>query len=736
MGKQSRKSNTSVTEITQLFQTAPEQAYDLLISSNHYFHTNETKSFWDAFMQLDHEKLTKTFPASGETFNKVVGLKLFYDLNEFYKTEKVKNIEALTALNPDETSLTKSLFLCLELGETSSPSFNFPNYSEESLKAIKILLRKVLPLLKEKNRASYSPELVHLSNKLIKIQTDIILLEEFLDAFVWAGFEITKKENSKGFALSLPDRKSKIENLFVLNHLKTLIKRDFKRLESLPNISREEHFKKNDPKWKTDKGLATVIHFGGITVTDQTPGTTFLQAEDDSLFNDIISEDPKKQIEANQKFVMLIQEQHFHFKLRHALSEIYQPNDEIDIHNLHLEIKSNIFVSLYDLICAMSCLIAKSDVFRYLSDFSNRSIKAVKLELQRNLKLKHPDLTDEKLHSIVDLFFVQSLSEIEKQKDINLFIFVDHKTIFTWLMKIEELKAKSEAELNAMIDLLTSLDSELPFNVLYKIDSNYYFSYLTCGRSNPNQLLYDNYLSDRLFNPHKKLKTEKFMIGKIQNSREISFTNSLKELFKTLTPHVEAGLKYGDPKVNSDVGDLIGDFDMIAYFEKENIIFTIQVKLSNVSPRSEKRKEEWIRNRIIEKGVQQVTKDLKFLQTEPGLRFVEYNLKTKNKIKEPLIYPLIVTDNFFADHRSFPISKNDSVICISYFELKHLILHQKVHDKQVDLLPFESNRAATLLFEAIKTNYFWNFLNDIAVNLSFSKTLSAINEDLKIEMRV
>lgn len=736
MSKQSNNIKVSVADIIQLFQTAPEQAYEQLITSSYYFH-KQPKNFWNAYMQLDHDKLSKQFPDSVDTFNQVVWLKLFYDLNEFYKTERAYNIEALTALNPDETSLTKSLFLCLELGETSVQPTNFPNYSEESLEAIKILLREVLPLLKSENKSSYSLELAQLANNLIKIQVDMALLEEFLDACVWADFEMIKKEDSKGFVLTLPDGKPKTENLFILNHLKTIVKRDFKRKESQPKISEEDHFKVIDPKWKTDEGLATVFYNSGCTVTSQTPGTTALPIGDDSIFTDMSSDDPKKREEATSKMFLNMHEQNFHYQYRHALSQIYQPNDEIDIHALHLEIKNNVFVTLYDLLCVMSCLIARADAFRYLSDLPNGSIKGAKFQLLYNLKQQHPELTDEQLHSLANSFFVQSLSEIEKQKDINAFIFVEHESILNWLKKIEELKTKSEAELNAMIELLTSFVSPLPFNALYKIDSKYYFSYTTCGKFNLNQLLYDNYISDKLFNPNNKPQKEKPLVEETQKNREIRFTNSLKELFKAHTPFVEAGLEYGDPKLNYDFGDLKGDFDVIAYFEKENIILPIQVKLSNVSPRSEKRKEEWIVNRIETKGIKQVVKDIKLLESKSGLKFLADKLKTEREIKAPLIYPLIVSDNFFADHLSFRFNENDDcVICVSYFELKHLLLNQKVHDKQADFLPLENSNVATHLIEAIETNSFWNFLNEFADDFKFSKTLSAITDDWKIEMKV
>lgn len=119
------------------------------------------------------------------------------------------------------------------------------------------------------------------------------------------------------------------------------------------------------------------------------------------------------------------------------------------------------------------------------------------------------------------------------------------------------------------------------------------------------------------------------------------------------------------------------------------------------------------------------------------MKFIADKLKIESEIKAPLIYPIVVTDNFFADHLSFSYNENDdSVICISYFELKHLLLNQKVHDKQADMKPLENSNAATRLIESIETNSFWNFLNEFADDFKYSKTLSAITDDWKIEMKV
>lgn len=727
-----------VAEIIQLFKTAPEQAYERLISSGHHFHTKQAEEFWTAYEELNHESLVQQFPDIAPTFDKVEWLKLFYHLKKSHESEKAKSIEGLLSLNPDETSLVKSLFLCLELGDASPQPNNFPNYTEESLEAIKDLLGEILPKLKKESRTGYSVELTNFSNYLIKIQIDLALLGEFLDAFVWAGFELQQKENSKGFQLLLPDGISKEKNLFVLDYLKTAIKRDFKRKESQPKISEEEHFKKNDPKWKTQEGLATVFHSSNITVTSQSLGTTSLQVVDDSMFTDMNSDDLKKREEARLKMIMASQEQNFHFQFRQALSQAYQPNDEVDIHDLHLEIKPSVFVTLYDLLCVMSCLIARADNFRYFADINSVSVKSFKSKLIFAIRKERPDYSPEELDNSSNSAIVLLFLKIEKNMNIDTFFFVEHETVLTWLRKVEELKSKSEQVMNAMIELLSGFDSPLPFNPLYKVDGKYYFSFASCGyRFNLNRELYDNYISDKLFNPNNKPQRERPFVGEKQKSREVRFTNSLKELFKTLTPYVESSLVYGDQNLNYDFGDLRGEFDVIAYFEKENVIFPIQVKLSNVSPRSEKRKAEWIVNHIGTKGIKQVIKDTTLLRTKSGLRFVADKLNISSEIKQPKVYPLIVTDNFFGDHITFAYNEQgDYVLCVSYFELKHLLLNQRIHHKQTDWLPFKPDNAASLLIKLLEENSFWNFLSQAALEFKINKSLCLVNEDYNIEMSV
>ena len=302
MSTQLSKKNFSVPQIIELFQSNPEEAYDELVSSGHYFNSSQASKFWEQYLRLDLEKLGFSFPNATVIFNDVVWLKAFYDLGEFYKAEKSKCHARIEQLNPSQAALIKSIFLCLELGELNPYSSNLPTYSEESLEAVKVSLKELFPLLKSENQSSYSTELFQIASNLVRIQLDINLLGDFIDAFVWADFEMSQKENGKGFLLRLPVGCNKSDNLFILEQLKTAVKREFNRQQSGPKVSEEDHFKKNDGKWKTHEGIATVF-IAGATVTSQPEGTTFIQVEED-YFKDFNSDDPQKRQEMESKIAL------------------------------------------------------------------------------------------------------------------------------------------------------------------------------------------------------------------------------------------------------------------------------------------------------------------------------------------------------------------------------------------------------------------------------------------------
>lgn len=738
MSKQFYKSKPSIATLISLFSKEPEKAYEQLIDSGHYYASRDASTFWTEFKQLDIDRLKQLFPDAKATFDKVVCLKIFYDLNEFYKIEKETCFNEIKTLNPTQKDLVKAFFLCLELGETNPQGSKFPCYSEESLKAIKHLLKEIFQKPNTVGQSGYSVTLVNISNKLLRLQLDIEFLGDFLDAIIWGGFEMNDTGNKKGYLITIPAGQTKSKNLFILNELKNKYKRNYKRITAHPEISKEDHFLKNDPKWKTQEGIVGVIHNSSGKITEHRPGLTSIQYNDE-LFINLKSEDPLQRNLAFQELFLVQQEQNFHFQFRQALSQIYFPNDEVDIHALHLQIEPNILVTLYQLICAQSCLIAIADSFRTSSEFPNgANINTFKKNCLLHLQNKGGELTSD-ANEYCDDQIVNNFIEIEKHYNGNIFNFITEDILISLFARIEGLHECTKDEMLAMIKLFSGLETKIPFNSIYKAEDTYYFSYATCCKFDLNRNLYNNYISDKLFNSQSQQKPLNSKIDETHKSREFQFTNSLKDLFMKFTPFVASGLDYGNPKLKYDFGDLKGEFDVIAYFQHENVVIPIQVKLSNVSPRTEKRKKLWVASNIKKSAILQVKKDFKLLKNEAGLKFIADNFNINEGIVNPTIYPLIVTDNFFADHLSFAYNDGgDMVYCISYFELKQLLLNEIIHVNQ-DALPKLSNNAfCSDLRMAIESNIFWNFLSDDANKFVFRKpsALTAINDEYVIEMKV
>lgn len=722
-----------VNALVGLFQTSPEDAFHQLIASGVYFNHPKCFLFWDSISKLDFDEVKRRFPQSEKVFHDLDHLKRFYHLNSVFKQHLSDFQKEIISRNPSKEALLKALFLCLELKEANPNTTKFPGYSEESLEAIKRLLKEVTPGLSSENSSGYSPELANLCNQAIRTEIDLILLEDFLDAFVWAGFCVIERPAKMGFRLHLSDSVDRSSNLFILNYLKKEVKRNYKKIESQPHLSEEAHLKKHDPKWKTNEGLVTCLVGGGVTVTSTQPGTTYMQVNDSFFYAG-----SKDGHDSFLNTMALVLEQSFHYQFRQAMALIYQPNDEVDIHALQVEIKPKVFVSIFELICAMSCLIAKADNFRYLSDFYCGSISSIWRDNIGKLHVSKPELTLTDLASELDEAFIHGLPQIEERYQHSLVPhIVNLETIVGWFRKVEELKNKKDSELRAIVDLFSSLESGLPFNPIYESGNQYYFSFLTCSRFNLNRHLYDFFISDKLFNSGRKTKEELLRVDKSQKSRELKFTSSIADILKILTPFVAVGLKFGEPNSEFDFGDLEGDCDVLAYFEKENLLLAIQVKLSNVSPRTERRKAEWIQNHIEKKGVSQVVKDQKLLAIREGLAFVSRELQIPFPDEKPQVYSLVVTDNFFCDHQSFQYNdEGDKVYCISYFELKSLIRGQKVHEKQVDWEPFDELHGGNHLIRLIEENLFWSFLKEYADDFKYSMSLMTVDAENGMELTI
>lgn len=738
--KPSPEPETKVARIIGLFKTSPSEAFQSLLEEGIFLNHKQSVCFWQSYSETYTDELVESFPESTELFNKLVWLKLFHDLNQFYLSEKSKTLNELYTLNPNQKDFIQALFLCLELGTYSYPYSTFPIYSEDSLSAVKTILKEANNRLNPKNPSPYSPVLVQSCNTLLKIQMDLDSLEEFVDAFVWAGLEMEQMKDLKGFLLSISERNKKEFNPLVLNQIKTTIKRTYKQTESQAGISTEKHFLKNDPKWKSNEGILGAIALHGVTIQSKTPGITAISAEPGE-FPELDVTNPQSINAIAQKAMVTFLTQNFHVQLRQAISSVYQPNDEIDIKTIQIEVKPNMFFSLFELIAAMSSLISWSNAYRYFADFPDSgSIKSIKRNLYHLLSSQNNSISKFEKHEIINWKIISEFHLINSAPENIFFSLLSADRIINKFREVEELKDKSQVELESIVKLFSDLNFKTPFNSLYKCNNDYFFAHHSC-LFNMNRNLYDNYISDELFNSKKPTQQQRKHVGNLQKNRELQFGNSIADIFKKLTPYSKSNIKFDGTNPKYNFGDLTGELDSAAYFESENILFVIEVKLSNVSPRSEKRKYTWIYNNIVNEqkvnsGVNQIKKDLKLLSIEAGLQLISEELNTWKKITNPRVYPLIITDNFFADHEEFIYNeRGDKVRCISYFELKHLILNKPIHEQQ-KLPEMKGKSVASQLIMAIDNNLFWKFIADEAANYSYNKSLSAINDEFKITMKI
>ena len=473
------------------------------------------------------------------------------------------------------------------------------------------------------------------------------------------------------------------------------------------------------------------------SIEEEGSGITAVQMPD-SLFENFDSDDLVKQEASTLNLMLKVTEGNFQLRYRHTLDDVFQPNDEIDIRALHVQLQNGIYATLFELLAAASSLIAFADNLRFLT--SGSGIDHMKARIFARVKEKSPHLSDEEIIKGSELYIVNNLPNLEKLSGTGIFIFADKENLIRNVFrKVEELKDEDQDKLEAIFDILASKDNQLPFNILYPANGNYYFNYQACIRTSIARDLYDYYVTDKLFNTAGKKKEDRIKIDKIQKGREVKFTRSLKNLFKSITPYSAFRIKYPDKQYNFDFGELQGEFDNLAYFEQENILFVIQVKLSNRTPLSEKRKRVWVEERIEKSALKQLARDLKLLSNEVGLKFVADKLKLKKQIprKGLRIYPLIVTDNFFIDHCCFDLSgAPEPVICVSYFEIKHLILNRKIHKDQTQWEGLVKNKEGETLIQLIEQNVFWDFIEPLVLKYTVSKSLAVIDEANRLHLKI
>lgn len=713
-----------------LFISSTQLAYKNVVHNNYY----TFGLFWEDYKQM-YDQLTGELSEEQKFyFFKTHGLHLFYQLDLRYKKEISDVTARLLQLEPSYKNILKALFLILDFGDEKSPIIDV-EFTAESIESVKRILKATASQTKKNKSENYSVDLFNACLQLLRAYTERLQLQKMTDLYIRDDFSLFQSKPEDGYDLKLIDEKSKSDNLYILNELKSRVKRSHKKLDSKERVSELEHFQKNDSTVSSEN-LTVVFHNSNAKITSTSKGTNAMQI-DDSIFELMASDDPAKQQEGFFKMELIRHEQHFHYNFREVLSEIYQPNEEIDIHTLHIKIDKDEFLTLYELLAAAGALTSFSNSFDYFS--SMMGLSDVRRKLSSAIKSAEPELNQEEVFKKCDSIIAAQLPEIEKLRKDEFFIFLSKEKLVSILRKVEELKSKPKKQLEKIVQILAGFNNSIPYNIIYDVDGEYYFSYKTCAKQNVVRDIYDYYITDRLFNSSNKALEERKIIDEIQTAREVRVTNSLKNLLQDITPYAAHRLEFPDKDKKYDFGELRGDTDVVAYFEEENLLLCIQVKLSNRPSFKEKRKLKWIEDKIEGEATRQVSKDAILYRRKAGLRFLKDSIGFPKEIPlETLrIHHLIVTDNFFADHDVFEYGEDGKpVFCVSLFEIENLINGVKVHPEQESWESVKEKKSGLYLINIIESNCFWNFIHDFAGKYSVLKSLKYVDAKDRIHLKI
>ena len=733
---ENNKSNStkiSALALISVFKQSAKQGYNLLISgdNNKNLYSND---FWSLFKQ-EYEQISDENPENQSYVQRTLELNYFFELNEIYSKAILETQLSILEINPSQQLLFKTLLLAIELRDSNDNYFDHQGYDFKTLASVKKCYATISKKTKRPCNNSYSLDLFNKINYLISLYTDQLMLDEFRDLFLWSEFDLIPNLNGIGYSLRLGENKSKMDNFYILNELKNIVKRNIKENESNNLISVEQHFLKIDPILKTKEGLATIFHSSGIRVNEQTKGTTSLKIEDE-IFDKIVSEDIKEREAANTKLMTLVLEQNFHVRYRAALAQIFQPNDEINVHTSLIKLNELFHASLFEIFAALSSLIAVADICRYMQSMPNsEGIEGMRRIVMDYVKSVSSELAPNEIQIEANKYIANYLDKIEDQQPV--FTFHTQDFFISIFKKIDELKSKSEEELNLIFNLFCDENGKMPFLPIFKVNEQYYFSYKTYLNSDLNRILYDYFITKELYS-NSAYNTNNAINSKRAKQREANFNNGIENTFKLLTPFVVSNVQFKDPTYEFSFEGIDGEFDVVAYFKEENVLMPIQVKLSNSTLIGEAKVNYWITNNIKNKAAQQVNKDLTILRVGngDGLKYISRVLEIGYVIPiDVKIFPLIITDNFYADHMSFPYDLNNSQVkCISYFELSHIITKTPLNTKQSTLFEKFPQINAYSLMDIIENNLFWKFLDEKVETYSISKSLSIIDEAHRISL--
>lgn len=719
-------SKLSNDELLSFFLSNPQEALDHLFSSGFYLRPQkDAGQFWSNFFQAGIPDRLSSDPAYNSIASTLSQMHLFFHLTELY-ARQIKNAERdLIKLKPTREALIRALFLSVELGELFTEPNKLPKYSFKSLSAIKQILGYYNKNCSLENLTAYSVELFNTAKLLLMLKNDFQTLNEFIELFEYGEFCISKRNELPGFILHLADEDAKCDNRYLREKVKTAFKRQYKAFDSQNDISNQEHFKKFDRIYKTNEGLATVFYSGG-TVTGGPAGTTALEIEED-IFELLESKSSDERNEGMLKMMEKVIETNYHYQLRNALAAIFQPNDTLDVHTYSLKLEK-FGCTLYELFSAISSLAALADNLRYTAEFPDScDLSVTKTRIVSLIRNEHPALREEELESASLSAIVGDFAAIEVINDP--FYILSKDTLHKYFRKTEELKGKSDEELDTIVDILSSPDKSIAFNPIYKLRDGFLFAYKTFLHCDVNRAVYDFFVSRELFNNHKTSDSKQTASN--HKNREEIFNRSIKEALQSITPFAKSNidLKKFDNKIS-------GEIDILGYFPKEKLVLSIQVKLSNTTIRTEQYKATWIQEKLLNEAGRQTARDSKILSSPSSGELLSkvFDIEVNEDVD---VYHLIVTDNFYADHYDFPITNSDiTVLCVSHFELTSLLKNIRIRADQDKWDLFANDIPGNNLIDLLENNVFWRFAGRAIEDYKMNDTLYLIDDEHNIALEV
>jgi len=347
---------------------------------------------------------------------------------------------------------------------------------------------------------------------------------------------------------------------------------------------------------------------------------------------------------------------------RDTINNIYFPQEEINVNRINIGFKGH-KIPLLHVIYALGALSSYATQYIIADNYNNLGILMAK-------------------SSILQIF-----THFKEWRDLNL----------------------NEKAQNLIVDLLLSVNNRLPYSPIIQTGQDeFLIAPLAFFENGGFERLFYNYvITDILYQQDHEEKNQKehqvradavagFLANKIAN-----------------WPGVKVCADFKWPRKEEYWSDE-GQTDLVIYFEKENLLFLIEIKLCNTLSKSQQLQIEWVNKKVLqgkESAAYQLEKDLLYFRNKEAYPHIATSLNLdKTKAFNPKIFSLILTDVFFIDGEKITINLNDDEAkCISIFEFSNLLEGRTNFNSENSELPTEAR--GKWLTNRITNNEFWKGIN-------------------------